>query len=75
MQLQNALSLSQQETVVPLATVSGRGCQCTVYICICIYLPHIKQLHIKFYSLKVQKNVQEEMARRSKETIKLTVKF
>ena len=36
---------------------------------------HITQLHIKFYSLKIQKNVQEEMARRSKETIKLTVKF
>ena len=75
MQVQNALSLSQQESVVPLATVSGRGCQCTVYVCICIYLPLIKQLHIKFYRLKVQKNVQEEMARRSKETIKLTVKF
>ena len=57
MQVQNALSVSQQETVVPLATVSGGGCQCTVYICICLYLPHITQLLIKFYSLKIQKNV------------------
>ena len=38
MQVQNALSLSQQETVVPLATVSGRGCQCTVYIIMYLYL-------------------------------------